>query len=158
MPCPSQYSRFKHSNYIRWTVQTMKFLVVEPAPLSVTEYILMKGTDIIKRIIKLLRLNIKHKSNYMCSLMRSGPTKLKIAYYKLIPITCLCFNKYLYLYLFWLGGHCCPMHCDDFKIYCAPLNLGIRPWICRLNFAERPIFSGMRFFNEPEISDSGPPA
>ena len=28
---------------------------------------------------------------------------------------------------------------------------------CRLNYAQRPIFSGLRFFNEPEISDSGPP-
>ena len=44
-----------------------------------------------------------------------------------------------------------------FKIYCAPPNLGIRTWICRLYFAQRPIFSGLRFFNEPEISDSGPP-
>ena len=39
------------------------------------------------------------------------------------------------------GGHCCPMHCDLFKIHCAPPNLGItRTWICRLNFAQRPIF------------------
>ena len=30
-----------------------------------------------------------------------------------------------YLYLFWWGGHCCPMHCDLFQIYCAPPNLGI---------------------------------
>ena len=46
-----------------------------------------------------------------------------------------------------------------FKIYCAPPNLSItRTWICRLNFAQRPIFSGLRFFYEPEISDSGPPA
>ena len=45
------------------------------------------------------------------------------------------------------------------EIYCAPPNLGVtRTWICRLNFAQRPIFSGLRFFNEPEISDSGPPA
>ena len=22
--------------------------------------------------------------------------------------------------LYWWGGHCCPMHCDLFKIYCAP--------------------------------------
>ena len=29
--------------------------------------------------------------------------------------------------------------------------------ICRCNFAQRSIFSGLRFFNEPEISDSGPP-
>ena len=45
-----------------------------------------------------------------------------------------------------------------FQIYCAPPNLGIRTLICRLNFAQIPIFSGLRFFNEPEISDSGPPA
>ena len=61
--------------------------------------------------------------------------------------------------LYWWGGHCCLMHCHLFKIYCAPQNLGItRTWICRLNFVQRSIFSGLRFFNEPEISDSGPPA
>ena len=44
-----------------------------------------------------------------------------------------------------------------FQIYCAPPNLGItRTWICPLNFAQMPIFSGLRFFNESEISDSGP--
>ena len=33
------------------------------------------------------------------------------------------------------------MHCDFFKIYCAPSNLGItRTWICRLNFAQRLFF------------------
>ena len=26
----------------------------------------------------------------------------------------------------------------------------------RLNFAQRPVFSGLRFFNDLEISDSGP--
>jgi hypothetical protein len=61
--------------------------------------------------------------------------------------------------LYWRGSHCYPMHCDLFKIYCATPNLGItRTWICRLNFAQRPICSGLRFFNEPEISDSGSPA
>ena len=65
------------------------------------------------------------------------------------PTTCI-------IVLFLWGGHCCPMHCDLFKIYCGYPNLGIRTWICRLNFAERPIFSGFRFFNEPEISDLGP--
>ena len=61
--------------------------------------------------------------------------------------------------LFWWGGYCFPMHCNLFKIYCVPLNLGItRTLICWLNFAQRPIFSGLRFFNEPEISDSEPPA
>ena len=60
--------------------------------------------------------------------------------------------------LYWWGGHCFPMHCGLFEIYCAPPNLGIRTWIRWLNLAQRPIFSGLRFFNEPEISDSGPPA
>ena len=46
-----------------------------------------------------------------------------------------------------------------FMIYCASQNLGItRTWICRLNFPQRPVFSGLMFFNEPEISDSEPPA
>ena len=52
-----------------------------------------------------------------------------------------------------------PNALRPFKIYCAPPYLGItRTSTCRLNFAQRPIFSGIRFFNEPEISDSGPPA
>ena len=64
---------------------------------------------------------------------------------------------YTVLYLYWWGGHCCPTHCDLFKIYCAPPNLGItRTWIGRLKFAQRLIFSVLRFFNEPEVSDSGP--
>ena len=51
--------------------------------------------------------------------------------------------------MYWWGGHCCPLHCDLFEIYCAPPNLGIsRTWICRLNFTQRPIFSGLKFFNE----------
>ena len=67
------------------------------------------------------------------------------------------FYQYYCIVLYWRGGHCCPMHCDLFKIYCAPPNLGItRTLICRLNFAQRPVFSGLRFFNEPEISDSWP--
>ena len=45
----------------------------------------------------------------------------------------------------------------SWDLLCPP-NLGIRTWICRLNFAQRPICSGLKFFNEPEISDSGPPA
>ena len=46
-----------------------------------------------------------------------------------------------------------------FQIYCAHPNLGItRTSICRLNFAQMSIFSGLRFFDEPEISDSGPPS
>ena len=46
------------------------------------------------------------------------------------------------LYLFFIG--CCPIHCDLFEIYCAPPKLGIWTWICRLNFTQRPIFSGLR--------------
>ena len=44
------------------------------------------------------------------------------------------------------------------KIYCAPPNLGItRTLIYRLNFSQWPIFSGLRFFNKPEISELGTP-
>ena len=35
MICPSQSSRLYHPDYIRWTVQTMKFLIVEPSPLPI---------------------------------------------------------------------------------------------------------------------------
>ena len=35
MSCPSQSSRFNHPEYIRLTVQTMKFLIVEPFPLPI---------------------------------------------------------------------------------------------------------------------------
>ena len=41
-------------------------------------------------------------------------------------------------------------------LLCSP-NLGIRTWICWFNFSQRPIFSGLRSFNKPEISDSRPP-
>ena len=34
----------------------------------------------------------------------------------------------------------------------------LRTWICRLNFAQSPIISGLKFFNELQISQSGPPA
>ena len=58
-----------------------------------------------------------------------------------------------------MGWSLLPNALRPFKINCAPSNLGItRTWICRLNFAQRPIFSGLRFFNEPEISDSRRPA
>ena len=33
--CPSQSSRFNHPGYIRWTLKTMKFLIVEPSPLPI---------------------------------------------------------------------------------------------------------------------------
>ena len=35
MTCPSQSSRCNHPDYIRGTVQTMKFLIVEPSPLPI---------------------------------------------------------------------------------------------------------------------------
>ena len=56
-----------------------------------------------------------------------------------------------------MGWSLLPNALRLFQINCAPPNLGItRTWIYRLNFAQRPIFSGLRFFKEPEISDSGP--
>ena len=54
-----------------------------------------------------------------------------------------------------MGWSLLPNALQPFKIYCAPPNLDIRTWICRFNFAQRPVFSGLRFFNEPEISDLG---
>ena len=54
---------------------------------------------------------------------------------------------------FLMGSSLLPNALRPFKIYCAPLNLGIKMWIYRLNFAQRPIFSVLRFFNEPEIPD-----
>ena len=38
--CPSKYSRFNHSDYIRWTVQTMKFLIGEPSPLPILFFLI----------------------------------------------------------------------------------------------------------------------
>ena len=35
MTYPSQSSRFNHPHYINRTVQTMKFLIVEPSPLPI---------------------------------------------------------------------------------------------------------------------------
>ena len=35
MLCPSRSSRFNHPDYISWTVQTMKFLIVKPSALSI---------------------------------------------------------------------------------------------------------------------------
>ena len=35
MPCPSQSSRFNHPDYIRWTVQTMKILILESSALPI---------------------------------------------------------------------------------------------------------------------------
>ena len=44
---------------------------------------------------------------------------------------------------------------ETFQDLLCNVNLGIRTWIFRLNFAQMPIFSGLRFFKEPEISESG---
>ena len=65
-------------------------------------------------------------------------------------------GNYLHLYLFLMGWPLRPNELRPFKIYCAPPNLGItRTWICKLNYAQRPIFSGLRFFNEPESQTRG---
>ena len=53
------------------------------------------------------------------------------------------------------GWSLLPNALRPFQIYCAPPNLDIRIWICQLNVAQRPIFSSVRLFNEPEISCSG---
>ena len=35
MTCPFQSSRLNHPNYIRWTIQTMKFLIAEPSSVPI---------------------------------------------------------------------------------------------------------------------------
>ena len=51
-----------------------------------------------------------------------------------------------------MGWSLLPSALRPFKIYCALPNLGItRTWIYRLNFPQRPIFPGLRFFNVSEI-------
>ena len=60
---------------------------------------------------------------------------------------CICFDGVV------ITGQCTATFQD---LLCSP-NLDItRTWMCRLNFTQRPIFSGFKFFNEPEISDSRP--
>ena len=54
------------------------------------------------------------------------------------------------------GWSLLPNALRPFEIHCALPNLGIRTWVCRLNFAQWPIFSGLKFFNEPEISLGSP--
>ena len=50
------------------------------------------------------------------------------------------------------------MHCDLFRIYCASPNLGItRTWICRLNFAHRPIFQAWGSLTSLEPQTRDPP-
>ena len=69
------------------------------------------------------------------------------------------FYLYLFFFYFFMGWSLLPNALRPFKIYCAPPNLSItRTWICLLNFAQCWIFSGLRFFNEPEISHSVLPA
>ena len=53
-----------------------------------------------------------------------------------------------------MGWSLLPNALRPYQIYCAPPDLGnTRWWMCQLNFAQRTSFSsGLRFFNEPEIS------
>ena len=78
---------------------------------------------------------------------------------KIWPRSAWVADEFLYLFVFVLMGWSLLSNAlRPFKICCAPSILGItRTSICRLNFAQRPIFSGLRFFNEPEISYLEPP-
>ena len=74
-------------------------------------------------------------------------------------IVCILLGLYFCICIVLMGWSLLPNAQRPFKIYCAPPNLGItRTLICRLKFAQRPIFSGLRFIKETEISDSEPPA
>jgi hypothetical protein len=47
----SQSSRLNHPDYISWTVQTMKFLIVEPSPLPIPIPLALLGPNIRRRIL-----------------------------------------------------------------------------------------------------------
>ena len=68
-------------------------------------------------------------------------------------------QQYLYFVFVLMGWSLLPNALRPYKIYCAPSNLCIaRTSICRLHFPQRPVFSGLRFFDKPEISDPGVPS
>ena len=62
MPGPSQSSRFNHPDYIMWTVQTMKFLIVEPSPLPI---LIPLGPKIIIIIIIIIRRKTFHMYKFI---------------------------------------------------------------------------------------------
>ena len=63
-------------------------------------------------------------------------------------------NVFMYCIVL-MGWSLLPNALRPFQDLLCSANLSItRTWICRLNFAQRPFFSGLRLFNEPEISDS----
>ena len=69
---------------------------------------------------------------------------------------CTSFNVLVFIFVL-MEWSLLPNALRHFQIYCAPPNLRItRTWIYRLNFSQRTIFLDFRFFNELEITDSGP--
>ena len=53
----------------------------------------------------------------------------------------------LLYYLVLMGWSLLPQCTATFSDILWPPNVAIRTWICRLKFAQRPIFSGLRFWN-----------
>ena len=126
--------------------------------LIISEYLLKNCLLFQVGIPRLKKMSICGYYVFSCQLTRSSHSIHRL---ECVSVYCDCIVLYYIVFycivLYCRGEHCCPMYCDLLKIYCAPPNLGIsRTWICRLNFAQRPISSGSRYFNEPEFSDSGP--
>ena len=75
-----------------------------------------------------------------CVWLRSRRTRVRLLWGLGIVLCCIVLCC---IVLYWWSGHCCPMHCDLFEIYCASPNLGIRTWICWVNLSQRPIAVAM---------------
>ena len=70
----------------------------------------------------------------------------------------LAFALYLYFVFVLMGWSLLPnvQRAIFLNIHCAPPNLNIRTWICRLNFAHRPMFSGLRFLTSLKSQTQDP--
>ena len=89
-----------------------------------------------------VRLRLKNKILNRFSVIKGYLKNVVYVYTYIYNVIFYC------IVLYWRGGHCCPMLCDLFK------NLGItRTWIHQIKFCLEAYFWGLRFFNEPEISD-----
>ena len=66
-------------------------------------------------IFKILKVDDSRTNSVICvmiKIVRRDVDRNDPVFPSIIIIFCWGLLYYLYLYLFWWGGHCCPMHCD----------------------------------------------